>query len=250
LELSEQDTVIRGGSSLAAFFSLRGLPSLTAKDSVQPAGAPASAGYAGAAAAMDALQADWAPSGAAMDASGKLQGSPPPRIAPVRESAGPLHEAPIAKALPPKAARDPISRTRSERLPADIPALRFWPDQPPRKRGGLIKWTVLLAIVVIGALEGPRLYALALREGPQLLKRGSSAVPLLQAAPLLQIDSQPQGAIIRIGDHELGETPMYIENNYPDRKIEVRLSLKGYQPWKGTFSGGQAASVYATLKRR
>jgi len=263
-ELSEQDTVIRG--ALPGSFSLQSMPSLNAKEAAR---APAVAGpvaYAGPMAEMEALQADWTPIGPEMDVSGNLEGVEPPSVEGARESARALHEAPpleLSEKLPsatplpaaagepvpqPRGTREPLSQPRPQIMPLDAAPLEVLLSAAPRKRsngvGRAIKWTALVGIVAVAVLQGPRLYQLAMRESSKVLNR--------EPAPsaLLQIDSQPPGATIRIGEQALGETPMFIENIYPEREIEVSLSLKGYQPWTGKFSGGQSAAIHATLKRR
>jgi hypothetical protein len=71
-----------------------------------------------------------------------------------------------------------------------------------------------------------------------------------RSIPVLQIESDPPGALIHIGEERIGKTPLYTENIYPRSEIEVRLSLSGYYPWKSKFSGGETAVVRAKLKRR
>jgi hypothetical protein len=73
---------------------------------------------------------------------------------------------------------------------------------------------------------------------------------LTKITPILRIDSEPQGAMIQIGDERVGQTPLYLENIYPRTRIDVSLNLKGYQAWKGSFSGGEKADVVAKLRRR
>ena len=71
-----------------------------------------------------------------------------------------------------------------------------------------------------------------------------------RALPTLQVESDPPGALVQIGDERMGTTPLYMENNYPKSELEIRVSLRGYHPWKGTFRGGETAAVKAKLKRR
>ena len=52
-------------------------------------------------------------------------------------------------------------------------------------------------------------------------------VALLEALPAtLQLDSEPTGAKVLVGDEEKGETPLNL--TLPPGKVEVKLSLKGY----------------------
>jgi len=71
-----------------------------------------------------------------------------------------------------------------------------------------------------------------------------------RALPTLEVESDPPGALVQIGEERLGTTPLFMENNYPRSELEIRLSLHGYQPWKGVFPGGETAVVKAKLKRR
>jgi hypothetical protein len=71
-----------------------------------------------------------------------------------------------------------------------------------------------------------------------------------RALPTLEVESDPSGALVQIGEERLGTTPLFMENNFPPSEIEVRVSLHGYQPWKGVFLGGETAVVKAKLQRR
>ncbi|HME92174.1 MAG TPA: serine/threonine-protein kinase, partial [Myxococcaceae bacterium] len=249
-ELSARDTVIRG--PLPGSFSLRSFPSIDAK---KPSSSSAPA-YSGPMAEMAALQADWAPSGPQMDASGELQGGEPPAAESSREPKRLVDEdLPLELSRPTgesvsmeTSPHVPSPAPQGEILPMDAPALEVLLAAAPKKRrfrlSGAIKWAAVLGIAAVAVLQGPQLYQMAMRQFSQVLKREPAPMPLLE------IDSQPPGATVHIGQQELGQTPMFIENIYPEREIEVRLSLKGYQPWTGKFSGGQSATVHAMLRRR
>jgi len=79
---------------------------------------------------------------------------------------------------------------------------------------------------------------------------GPIRVNVERALPTLEVESDPSGALVQIGEERLGTTPLFMENNFPPSEIEVRVSLHGYQPWKGVFLGGETAVVKAKLKRR
>ena len=68
--------------------------------------------------------------------------------------------------------------------------------------------------------------------------------------PTLQVESDPSGALVQIGEEHLGTTPLFMENNYPKSELEIRVSLRGYLPWKGSFLGGKNAVVKAKLMKR
>ncbi|PTL77884.1 serine/threonine-protein kinase [Vitiosangium sp. GDMCC 1.1324] len=98
----------------------------------------------------------------------------------------------------------------------------------------------LLVVVGVGVVALPHLRILMTRA---LYASGKKQMPLLS------IQSEPPGALVTIDGTELGNTPMVLDNNYPDQEISVQLTLKGYKPWKGRFTGGQPVSLEAKLKR-
>lgn len=75
--------------------------------------------------------------------------------------------------------------------------------------------------------------------------------PLPQVVSTLSIQSEPSGAAVSVDGTPMGTTPLYVDNVYPaGRDIPVQVTLKGYKPWKGSFTGGQAATLDVTLTRR
>lgn len=115
---------------------------------------------------------------------------------------------------------------------------------PPKRR---IHWqrpvallATLLLLVGAGVVALPHLKVLYSKA---LLSSGAKKVPLLS------VQSEPEGALVTIDGTEQGTTPLVIDNTYPERPISVQLTLKGYKPWKGTFTGGQPDALEVKLKR-
>ena len=249
LDLAGQDTVIR--ERLPGSFSLKGVPSLEEARLFRSVTEPAD-DRSWQAAEMEAMQKDWAPQGPELDSSGEIHGEaaahePPPaqRAAPSPGGARPLAEVQkIELAVEPKSSKVDATNepTRSPRHSVQGDD-EFLFQKRRVGAGRWIKWIALASIAGICVLNGPELYAL-LSERLHLAPRRVSAMPILS------IESEPSGAKIQIGSQVLGETPLFIENAYPKTQIEVRLSLKGYQPWTGKFAGGEAAELKATLRRR
>jgi len=69
-------------------------------------------------------------------------------------------------------------------------------------------------------------------------------------AGLLRITSQPEGATIRIGGVERGQTPFFGDNTFPAGTIVVELRRPGYWTWKGTFQGARAETINVTLVKK
>ena len=72
-----------------------------------------------------------------------------------------------------------------------------------------------------------------------------------EGAPALTVQSDPPGAAVFIEGEESGGTPLLANNEFgKGTQVKVRLELKGYEPWSGTFPGGVNATVHARLKRK
>ncbi|WP_309894662.1 protein kinase domain-containing protein [Archangium sp.] len=65
----------------------------------------------------------------------------------------------------------------------------------------------------------------------------------------LSIQTDPPGATVIVDGQELGTTPLVIDNAYPRQEIPLKLTLKGFKPWTGTFAGGQPESLDVRLRR-
>jgi len=64
-------------------------------------------------------------------------------------------------------------------------------------------------------------------------KNSDIKIPLLPVNGSLSIQSSPEGALIKINNEYIGETPLHVNVN--GGKFEVSLSLKGYQPISNTI---------------
>ncbi len=65
----------------------------------------------------------------------------------------------------------------------------------------------------------------------------------------LSIQTDPPGATVIVDGREVGTTPLVIDNDYPHQEIPLKLTLKGFKPWTGTFAGGQPESLDVRLRR-
>jgi serine/threonine-protein kinase len=259
-ELSPQDTIVTGGFS--GSFSLQhplspppnksaGPPARIAPPKVPKVAPLNPSPYAG---QTEDFQRDWVPTGPTVDAEGRI------------------HQAPGGKPVPAPLPSPPKPNLLELATPVAVPlASPVWfepplPELSLAKRSRLTKSVViaLLAIAAWAVLMPTYRWA-----RKQLASRTSdfahltvwsksvlSAGEKLKASlpegsfPVLQIESDPPGAVIQIGEERIGKTPLYTENIYPRSEIEVRLSLSGYYPWKSKFPGGETAVVKAKLKRR
>src|SRR5215831_11611313 len=245
---ASQDTLVR--DRLPGSFSLNSMPSLgNAPHPIdrQPSAWPTEE--------MESLQQDWRPSGPELDASGQIRGAPAsePRAARRRQappaeglrSLADVHSIELAR-RPPPIQEDPssqkVDRDPAKSQAAVLAATRMY-ERRSRRGGHLLKWLALVALIGVGIWQAPAIYPLL--SGRLRLPRQPPT-----ATPILSIHSEPAGAKIQIGSQVLGETPLFIENQYPKTQIEVRLSLQGYHPWTGKFAGGETAELRARLRRR
>ncbi|HYO67018.1 MAG TPA: serine/threonine-protein kinase [Archangium sp.] len=83
-----------------------------------------------------------------------------------------------------------------------------------------------------------------------LLTRLFYSVGPKQTLPLLAFQSQPEGATVTVEGTVIGLTPLVIDNTYATgQKVPFQVTLKGYKPRKGTFTGGEPVSVDLQLER-
>jgi eukaryotic-like serine/threonine-protein kinase len=166
----------------------------------------------------------------------------------------------VAVAKPPSAQSERLvlsSRAADERmegassmpLPDDrAPEERVRQVRPPRDLGPLLRRmaavSVLAAAVGGGVWAWPWLKAFLPGPATEALKRAAPPTDILS------LDSEPDGANVLIGGKQVGQTPMYLENIYPEEDIPITISKPGFKSWTGTFRGGKSASVHAPLSRR
>jgi serine/threonine-protein kinase len=246
-----QDTVIR--DRLPGSFSLNSMPSLG--DMPHPVVDRERSAWQ--AEEIESLQKDWRPSGPELDASGEIRGAlaskppaaPRPRRAPSADGLRSLAEVQsieLARTPPqsqaPSSQNDDRDPAIDKSVAAVLAATRMY-ERRARRGGHLLKWLALGVLIGAGIWQAPAIYPLL--SLPLRLPR-----PPPNATPILSIHSEPAGAKIQIGSQVLGETPLFIENQYPKTQIEVRLSLQGYHPWTGKFVGGETAELRARLRRR
>jgi hypothetical protein len=74
--------------------------------------------------------------------------------------------------------------------------------------------------------------------------------PPSEPAPII-INSQPEGARVRINGEDKGQTPLVMDNEFPSgMEVPVEVSLPGYKPWKATLSGSAPAQFDVRLQKR
>jgi serine/threonine-protein kinase len=217
---------------------------------------------------------DWneQPGGAALSMSGRLvlptTGAPTPPVRDFRTRAedipleldnsrtqGVSPEPRTRPGTPPRPAVTPqappppvLDMTDEEELQlverAPRPKSDFNPsDYRPRRRLGPVVTKVALVLVVVGGglLAWPYL-------SRQLHQLRYSVGPKPQVG-ILSIQSEPSGATVTVDGTVLGTTPLMMDNTYPASDIPVKVTLKGYKPWTGTFVGGQPQSLEVRLRR-
>jgi len=236
-EKGERSATQGGDTIVRASFSLHGAPPT-------PSAAQVSNWMA------EAYDPDWKPSGPVLDASGRLERTSPAAHAapaPVRR------RPPAAKEEPLEPMERPAKPTViDQELPsaqlADISILHAAARvKRPSVLGKLIVGTVVLAaLAVAGVLFVPQLNKQAQDNLPRAL---AASIPQPRTR-VLNIQSEPSGATVRINGTEVGVTPFLTENIYPRGEISVTLSLKGFQGWSGQFRGGEDAELSAQLRKR
>jgi eukaryotic-like serine/threonine-protein kinase len=115
------------------------------------------------------------------------------------------------------------------------------PEAPPARRAPARKWGALLGV---GMLLATGLGAAALWR-PGGLSREQAIT-----FPSLSVVSQPAGARVLVEGVDQGQTPLVMDNTYPPGSVSVQLTLPGYKPWKGTFTGGTPATLDVRLQKR
>lgn len=191
----------------------------------------------------DPKDSDWKPTGPALSADGTLEGrierlerieEPQPRIEP---------EAPLELDV-----RAPSASEAAERVAAAAKALR----RRPRRK------TVAMGVVIAGVVVGVAIIGVSLLLKPVVRAERQAATPLRVAdtreeaidpvtfdestelptfdfgsESALVIDSQPQGAEVRINGELVGVTPWAGDDRFGNAP-RVELKRSGFAPWVGT----------------
>lgn len=174
---------------------------------------------------------EFRPGDVALRVDGRLVGAAaaPPEAAPVLQDAGDLD----LDLIPSDSAGYGL---RKRFAPGPVPDPE--PSPLPRRRSGFPLGVAILVVVV--AALGIAVWRIWPGVGTARPPPGANAV---------KFDSEPVGANIVVSGEVLGTTPLVMDNDFPDGRIDVRLEKPGYRPWIGKFEGGKPAEVSATLKR-
>lgn len=129
-------------------------------------------------------------------------------------------------------------------LQAEVPVQEEPPPPPqvelkPPKRSSFLL-AAILGVLCLGAIG-----VLGIRFWPR-----SDAVRESVEHPALTIESDPPGAAVEINGESVGDTPLRMGNFYPAQQLKVTLTLPGYRPWTGRFTGGKRETIVARLRRR
>ncbi|HEX4381676.1 MAG TPA: PEGA domain-containing protein [Myxococcales bacterium] len=186
---------------------------------------------------------EWSPA-ASLSRDGKIEGLYLPRDQRREESTW-TKEPPIDLPLE-LAERKPVE---PEQLPEEAP-------RKPSRRGPIaIGAAVLLvcAAAIFFMVRKPSQVAAPAQavvdDTPPAEKLGTPSEA--SGAPAVSVLSDPPGATVFIESEETGSTPLVSVNEFgKNTRVKIRLELKGYATWTGTFSGGVNATIRATLRRK
>ncbi|MFN0063493.1 MAG: protein kinase domain-containing protein [Myxococcaceae bacterium] len=136
---------------------------------------------------------------------------------------------------------------------AEMPLESFREEPKPQKPKRRWLPRGLVPLVMLGIVIGGGVVA-----WPELKKRFPQFEKWLRPVenvvnpptPSLFIDSVPSGARVKIDGQPVGETPVVLDNVYPEVDVPVEINLKGHETWKGTFRGRTAVELVPKLKRR
>jgi serine/threonine-protein kinase len=163
--------------------------------------------------------------------------TPPPRPQPPRPQAAPA--APLRSVLD----MEEEELQLAERAPR--PASTFPVDNGAPLWRRLLRPMKFLAVLLLVAgglvVAWPHLTKVAIT----LRYKLGPKPPMTQ----LSIQTDPPGATVIVDGQEMGTTPLVIDNAYPRQEIPLKLTLKGFKPWTGTFAGGQPESLDVRLRR-
>ncbi|WNG31969.1 protein kinase [Cystobacter fuscus] len=178
----------------------------------------------------------------------------PPVISPLGRDDTPLELASPSR-TPERAEFSPLELGGPRAAQAETPRLA---ERAPRPENTYVpvdmrgSWrrrlrSLLTLLIVLGAVGGA-LWVAWPHARPLLARLGATS-GLAPHTAILSIQSTPSGATVSVDGKVVGTTPLFIDNIYPEQDIPVRLTLKGYKPWKGTFTGNQPESLDIQLKR-
>lgn len=85
---------------------------------------------------------------------------------------------------------------------------------------------------------------------PRKRSRGTDVRSFKGDAPLLLVQSEPEGATVRIGSDVLGETPFFGSNDLPDGTWALYVEKPGFEPKRLQIRGGRSADFNVTLVPR
>jgi serine/threonine-protein kinase len=86
--------------------------------------------------------------------------------------------------------------------------------------------------------------------GAQRVVRSAFSTTPSKPPPLI-INSEPPAARVVVNGQDKGTTPLMMDNDYPpEEEISVEVTLRGYKPWKSTFSGNAPARFDVRLQKR
>ncbi|HEX8433482.1 PEGA domain-containing protein, partial [Archangium sp.] len=186
--------------------------------------------------ALEIEEFDDVPGGPALSMSGRLVMPTAAAPAPVTEPRAPLRSVMDMKEEELQLT-ERAPRPQSDFVPIDTAEPR------PRRRWGR---TVALVAIPLLVLAG---VVVALPQFSQQLR--TLRLPHGSGAPMgmLSIQSEPAGATVTVDGTVLGKTPLAVDNTYPAQDIPVKVTLKGYKPWTGTFTGGEPVSLDVKLRK-
>jgi eukaryotic-like serine/threonine-protein kinase len=153
----------------------------------------------------------------------------------------------------PLAARSSVLSTPAEALELEQRGPREETLWDPKARFPWGRWVVRLGVVaglvVGGIMAWPHLQRM-LPSAQRLVRDAMRERPPATPAPLI-VTSQPDGARVRINGEERGTTPLVMDNDFPPgAEVSMEVTLPGYKPWKGTFTGSAPAQFDLRLQKR
>jgi serine/threonine protein kinase len=152
----------------------------------------------------------------------------------------------------PPTATNSVLETPAEALELEERGPREETLWEPKRRGPWGRWALRLGVVA--ALVAGGLWAVPHLQGllpsAQMVVRTTLATAPTKPPPLI-INSQPGGAHVWVNGQDKGTTPLVMDNDYPPGEdISFEVTLHGYKPWRGTFTGNAPARFDVRLQKR